>query len=28
MPELPHPAIDAVFPSLYLLAKALQKPTR
>ena len=26
MPELPHPAIDAVFPSLYLLAKALQKP--
>ena len=27
MPELPHPAIDAVFPSLYLLAKALQKPT-
>jgi len=28
MPELPHLAIDAVFPSLYLLAKALQKPTR
>jgi D-glycero-D-manno-heptose 1,7-bisphosphate phosphatase len=27
MPELPHPAIDAVFPSLYLLAKALQKHT-
>ena len=27
MPELPQPAIDAVFPSLYELAKALQKPT-
>lgn len=26
MPEIPHPDIDAVFPSLYLLAKALQKP--
>lgn len=26
MPELPHPDIDAVFPSLYSLAKALQKP--
>lgn len=26
MPELPHPAIDAVFPGLYQLAKALQKP--
>jgi D-glycero-D-manno-heptose 1,7-bisphosphate phosphatase len=26
MPALPHPAIDAVFPSLYQLAKALQKP--
>lgn len=27
MPEIPHPDIDAVFPGLYMLAKALQKPT-
>lgn len=26
MPALPHPFIDAVFPSLFSLAKALQKP--